>query len=57
MSQDANILLHKALIAKAQSQFAVGSTKRLEIISRSIQGIRRALLESYDSDHFEGFQA
>jgi hypothetical protein len=53
MSAIDNILLHKALIAKAR-QLPVASTQRITLISRSIQGIVRARLESYNPEHFEG---
>lgn len=54
MSAVENIQLHKALIAKAQRQFPAGSNKRLTLINRSIEGIRRAMLESYNPNHYEG---
>lgn len=51
MSAHDNILLHQALIAKAR-QLPVASTKRLLLISRSIQGILRARQPAYNPHHF-----
>ena len=47
MSQIDNILLHLQVIAKAR-QLPVGSDKRMTLISRSIQGIIRALSANYN---------
>ena len=50
MSQQANIALHLSVIAKAR-QLPVGSDRRLTLISRSIQGIVRALAANYNESH------
>ncbi len=50
MSKEANILLHKNVIAKAR-KLPVGSLKRIELISRSIQGIIRAMDKNYNPEH------
>jgi hypothetical protein len=50
MSKDANISLHFQLIHKAQ-QLPVGCDKRIAIISRSIQGIIRAMSVNYNPSH------
>ena len=50
MSKAANIALHRSIIAKAR-QLPVASTKRMTLINRSIQGILRAMLPSYNENH------
>ena len=50
MSKRDNISLHFAVIAKAR-QLPVASTKRMTLINRSIQGILRATLPSYNESH------
>jgi hypothetical protein len=50
MSKAANIALHLQVIAKAR-QLPVASDKRMALINRSIQGILRAMLPSYNESH------
>ncbi len=50
MSKRDNIQLHKAIIAKAR-QLPVASDKRMALIHRSIEGILRAMLPSYNPQH------
>lgn len=53
MSAAENIALHKAIIHKAQ-RLPVGSTKRITLVSRSLQGIVRALSQNYNPHHCVG---
>lgn len=53
MSQKDNIRFHLQVIAQAR-RLPVGSTKRITLISRSIQGIVRAYLPSYNPNSFTG---
>lgn len=50
MSKEHNIALHLSVIQRAKS-FPVGSDKRMSIITRSIQGIIRAKLPTYNPSH------
>lgn len=54
MSAAENITLHKNVIRRAQSTLPPASSHRLEIITRAIAGIRRALSPSYNDHHYEG---
>ena len=49
MSKEINISLHRQIIVRAQ-QLPVGSNRRIEIISRSIQGIIRAKSSDYKNN-------
>ena len=50
MSQESNIALHKSILPRAKT-FPVGSTRRMELIQRSLQGILRALVTNYNPEH------